>query len=559
VRGTVPAIALAAAALAACGRGDPPPEPGWTRLPNGLRYCVKPVEGAKDVAVLTVFEIGSDHDPVGESGLAHLTEHLWVTSAAGETKARTVDEWAAQCATKPGAFTMPRWTVFFSAVVPDRLDAELADVAARMSDLRIEQSDLDRERPRVLQQIDEAQSVPPIALALRTAADRVAPLPNGGDAFGVAQDLAKLDVSDFRDRARRYYQPINARLVIAGAVDAGAARALVEKRFAGMPRGERAPEPEEPGAEQPGRVEVESKAPMTTGAERKRVVCIACTKPAEDASDWPAYELLELRAGLPLFDMKAPSSPEFTVATDDDRRVSRFVWLGDDRPVESIVPRLDDEITRCCEHGATAEEMAALRSAAGFQESSDETRADADEPRSSSTEAAIRAVRRLERDRFLGRIGELHSVTPSDLRRVADKWLAPDRRVVVVAWGPVTPEPPPPPPTTAKRSRASASYESRLAAISETVVTLRWDEDAQTVRRSIGDREYPDDGEFEKAVAAAHEAWTQKGKPDAPVTIDADSRVSWSDVMRTVNAVKRCGIEKIEFMMGAPPKTGAPK
>jgi biopolymer transport protein ExbD len=42
------------------------------------------------------------------------------------------------------------------------------------------------------------------------------------------------------------------------------------------------------------------------------------------------------------------------------------------------------------------------------------------------------------------------------------------------------------------------------------------------------------------------------GKPDAHVTIDADTRIPWSEVIAVVNAIKRAGIEKIEFAMGAP-------
>ena len=93
-----------------------------------------------------------------------------------------------------------------------------------------------------------------------------------------------------------------------------------------------------------------------------------------------------------------------------------------------------------------------------------------------------------------------------------------------------------------------------LDLISEVRVALIWDENAQIVHRKMGVREINDDTELQKSIAEAHQAWVQKGKPDAPVTIDADSRIPWEQVINVVNIVKRCGIDKIEFAMGAPPQ-----
>ena len=92
-----------------------------------------------------------------------------------------------------------------------------------------------------------------------------------------------------------------------------------------------------------------------------------------------------------------------------------------------------------------------------------------------------------------------------------------------------------------------------LDLISEVRVALLWDEQKFVVHRKMGVREIPDDVELQKSIQEAHQAWVQKGKPDAPVTIDADGRIPWNEVINVVNIVKRCNIEKIEFAMGAPP------
>src|SRR2546428_12736015 len=96
-----------------------------------------------------------------------------------------------------------------------------------------------------------------------------------------------------------------------------------------------------------------------------------------------------------------------------------------------------------------------------------------------------------------------------------------------------------------------------LDLISEVRVALFWDENAQKVTRKMGVRNIPEDDELQRSIQEAHQAWVQKGKPDAPVTIDADPKIPWNEVINVVNIIKRCNIEKIEFAMGAPPKKGA--
>ncbi|MCZ6681697.1 MAG: hypothetical protein O7B26_00830, partial [Planctomycetota bacterium] len=57
------------------------------RLGNGMSVLLYPSNTADRVALVMLYTIGEDHDPARKSGLSHLTEHLYVTAAAGETPA----------------------------------------------------------------------------------------------------------------------------------------------------------------------------------------------------------------------------------------------------------------------------------------------------------------------------------------------------------------------------------------------------------------------------------------------------------------------------------------
>ena len=100
VLGLTTALAAAGPACRGDGRerraltdgGARPRGEAQTRLHNGLQVILRPVDGARDVALVVLFALGEDHDPVGRAGRAHLIEHLYVVAAAGRTPARTADE-----------------------------------------------------------------------------------------------------------------------------------------------------------------------------------------------------------------------------------------------------------------------------------------------------------------------------------------------------------------------------------------------------------------------------------------------------------------------------------
>ena len=67
-----------------------------------------------------------DHDPEGRSGLAHLIEHVYMSAAAGNEKARTSDEFMRRYPEGANAQTGNRYTVFATVFPATDLDRELA-------------------------------------------------------------------------------------------------------------------------------------------------------------------------------------------------------------------------------------------------------------------------------------------------------------------------------------------------------------------------------------------------------------------------------------------------
>ena len=149
-------------------------------LDNGLTVYLRRIAGAKQTALVILYSVGNDHDPTGRSGLGHLVEHLYLTAAAGGEKARTVEEFARRYPDGANAQTGDRYTMFATQFPAKDLNDELRDAAARMSDLRITAGDLERERPRLLEEIGNMFGDMPALAAQNQARELVRPTPGSG-------------------------------------------------------------------------------------------------------------------------------------------------------------------------------------------------------------------------------------------------------------------------------------------------------------------------------------------------------------------------------------------
>ena len=79
------------------------------------------------------------------------------------------------------------------------------------------------------------------------------------------------------------------------------------------------------------------------------------------------------------------------------------------------------------------------------------------------------------------------------------------------------------------------------------VALFRNEADRKTIRK-LGNRSAGSDEELERLLAEEHERRVRSHEL-APVTLDAETGVSWSDVVNVINLCKRARIDEIEFAL----------
>lgn len=281
------AVALAAQAQAA----------GIERfeLDNGLRVILRPVAGAEQVACVTLFDLGDIHDPAGQSGLGHLVEHVYVTAAAGGRPTSDALAWSTRYGGQVNAQTGRDYTVVAVVFPDDDLEAQLAEAADRMGDLRLEPADLDREIPRLVQELKNMYGGIPTLAAQNLAGEAADPLAEGARKGGVIEQVETVTVEDVRRRHRVYYKPVNATLVLAGGFDAAAVKTLVEKRFGPLDAGRPAPEPRPTGAPALGTTQRVTVPRPAFGRAPDAVATVAYRAPAPDSKLYAPFLILTAR------------------------------------------------------------------------------------------------------------------------------------------------------------------------------------------------------------------------------------------------------------------------
>jgi zinc protease len=211
------------------------------RLDNGMLVFLRPIPGVEQVAVVQLYNLGVEHDPVNKSGLTHLLEHVYCTAAAGDIPARDFMEIQKKYGIGYNQQTGPDFTVLAGVVGAKQLDAELKEVGARMTALTITDADLARELPRVLQELSNMYGGMPSLAAINRLRNVLRPIPQGGQHGGNPEQLKTITLADLKEFWQAYYKPNNSILVLAGNFEPGKTLTLISNYFGGIKPGQMPP------------------------------------------------------------------------------------------------------------------------------------------------------------------------------------------------------------------------------------------------------------------------------------------------------------------------------
>ncbi|MGC5329817.1 M16 family metallopeptidase [Micromonospora sp. DT62] len=264
-----------------------------TRLDNGLRVVVSEDRTAPAVAVNLWYDVGSRHEPEGQTGFAHLFEHLMFEGSVNVAKTEHM-KLVQGAGGSLNATTNPDRTNYFETVPAEHLELALWLEADRMGGLvpALTQETLDNQRDVVKNERRQRYDNVPYGDAWL----RLLPLlyppghPYHHATIGSMADLNAADLATFQAFHRTYYAPNNAVLTVVGDASAAEVFALADKYFGAIaPRAEIPPAPDGRTVPATGRPAVET---VTAEVPAPRVYVAHRTHPFGS----PGYDVLTVLA-----------------------------------------------------------------------------------------------------------------------------------------------------------------------------------------------------------------------------------------------------------------------
>jgi len=209
------------------------------KLDNGLQVLLYPDPSKPTVTVnLTVF-VGSRHEGYGETGMAHLLEHMVFKGTPSHPHIpKALQERGAR-------FNGTTWvdrTNYFETLPAseDNLNFALELEADRLVNSFIKQEDLLSEMTVVRSEFERGENSPSNLLNQRMMSTAYDWHNYGKSTIGNRTDIERVPIKNLQAFYKKYYQPDNCMLVIAGKFDEAKAIQLVEKHFGSLPKPERA-------------------------------------------------------------------------------------------------------------------------------------------------------------------------------------------------------------------------------------------------------------------------------------------------------------------------------
>jgi zinc protease len=208
-------------------------------FPNGLHVLLFPDNSKPKVTVNVVYLVGSRNEGYGETGMAHLLEHMTFKSAtSGRVLFKDLTDRAGGNFNGQTSFDQ---TMYYETVNASdenlrwALDLE-TDRMARMTMLK---SDLDTEMTVVRNEMESGENSPINVLEERVMGAAFNFHNYGKTVIGNRTDVERVPIANLAAFYRKYYQPDNADLIIAGQIDESKTLAMVAATLGSIPRPQR--------------------------------------------------------------------------------------------------------------------------------------------------------------------------------------------------------------------------------------------------------------------------------------------------------------------------------
>jgi zinc protease len=208
------------------------------RLENGMQVLLFPDPTKQTITVNVTYLVGSVHENYGETGMAHLLEHMLFKGSPKHPNLRKEME---QRGARWNASTWLDRTNYYEILpaTDENLEYSLEMEADRMLNSNVTKKDLDSEMTVVRNEFEAGENNPFGVLMERMISSAYIWHNYGKTTIGARADIENVPIERLQAFYKNYYQPDNAALLIAGQFNEAKALEWIQKYFGALPKPKR--------------------------------------------------------------------------------------------------------------------------------------------------------------------------------------------------------------------------------------------------------------------------------------------------------------------------------
>ncbi len=224
------------------------PTPDWKttvkelKLANGMTVLLRENHAAPAVTWMVFYKVGSINEGPGNTGAAHLLEHM-LFKGSRQFKKGQIAQVLGRNGASFNATTNEDFTNYFETYSSDRLELGLMVEADRMRNSLILDTERQAEMTVVRNELERGENNPEYNIYDAVKASAFQSHPYHHPVIGYRSDVEGISTDDLRALYNTYYQPSNAVGVLVGDFKTPQAVAYLKQYFEGLPAAPHKPQP----------------------------------------------------------------------------------------------------------------------------------------------------------------------------------------------------------------------------------------------------------------------------------------------------------------------------
>ncbi|MEX1027892.1 MAG: pitrilysin family protein [Candidatus Paceibacterota bacterium] len=204
-------------------------------LTNGVRLITVPMKDNPAVTVMVMTEAGSKYETDANNGIAHFLEHMCFKGGKTYATPRAVSTALDRLGAESNAMTGHEYTGYYAKAHPKHFKKIVDVIADVFVHARLDETELNRERGVILEEINMYEDFPP-----RHVADLLYRLvysgqPAGQPILGSRENIKQMTREQFLEFHHTHYVADATVVFVAGAFDTKEVTREVERAFAELP------------------------------------------------------------------------------------------------------------------------------------------------------------------------------------------------------------------------------------------------------------------------------------------------------------------------------------